>query len=277
MLNIGRSLVYQSKLPKHAVFLMSRITSPLLKNESPYHILYDKIPDINDFKVFGCFVYETTIQSQRSKLDSRGSKVVFMGYKTSFKGSVLLDLYTKEIFISRHLSFHKHTIPYSTNSESPTSNWHVYPNHKPNQPQHQSSIKHVAATDVLPITNTPLHIPNIPSPSQPTNLHPPLILDNYIDTQTPITIIPPNCLEITSQTINVPKQATISKKPPSYLKDYLCSSFTNQPQQSSSGTEFPISHYLSYSSLFLIFHHLIMSINNIHEPKSYTKASKFEY
>lgn len=87
ILNIGRSLVYQSKLPKHAVFLMSRITSPLLKNESPYHILYDKIPDINDFKVFGCFVYETTIQSQRSKLDFRGSKVVFMGYKTSFKGS----------------------------------------------------------------------------------------------------------------------------------------------------------------------------------------------
>lgn len=56
----------------------------------------------------------------------------------------------------------------------------------------------------------------------------------------------------------------------------MCSSFIDQPHTPSSGTSYPISNFLSYSLLFPIFHHLIMSINTLHKPNSYTEERKFE-
>ena len=48
ILNVARALLFQSKLPKffwsyaviHAVFLINRVPTPLLKQKSPYQLLY---------------------------------------------------------------------------------------------------------------------------------------------------------------------------------------------------------------------------------------------
>jgi transposase InsO family protein len=112
ILNVGRALLYHSKLPKsfwsyallHATFIINRVPTPVLGNMSPYQKIYDQLPDINSFKVFGSLCYASTLTAHRSKLDPRARKSVFLGYTTGFKGYVLLDFHTCEVFISRHVS-----------------------------------------------------------------------------------------------------------------------------------------------------------------------------
>jgi len=85
ILNVAKALLFQSKLPKifwsyvvlHAVFLINRVPTPLLKHKSPYQILYDALPDIHSFKVFGCLRFASTLLAHRSKLQSRAKKSVF--------------------------------------------------------------------------------------------------------------------------------------------------------------------------------------------------------
>lgn len=72
-------------------------------------------------------VYAFTLQYHKTKLENRDRKLVFLGYKVCFIGSVLLNFNTKELFISRHTSFHEHIIPYQTTNHSLTINWTIYP------------------------------------------------------------------------------------------------------------------------------------------------------
>nr|ABD32757.1 Integrase, catalytic region [Medicago truncatula] len=44
-------------------------------------------------------------------------KCCFLGYKSGFKGFVLFDLHSREIFISRNVIFHDHILPYPPSSE----------------------------------------------------------------------------------------------------------------------------------------------------------------
>lgn len=60
----------------HVVFLINRVTTPLLQNQSPYQLLHD---NMSVFKVFGSLWYASNIQSNRTKLDPKGIKVVFLG------------------------------------------------------------------------------------------------------------------------------------------------------------------------------------------------------
>jgi hypothetical protein len=73
ILNVGKALLFQSKLlPSfwsyaivHVVFLINRVPSPLLKNQSPYFVLHHQLPNLNYFKVFGCLCYASTLQNHR--------------------------------------------------------------------------------------------------------------------------------------------------------------------------------------------------------------------
>jgi hypothetical protein len=130
LLNVGRALLFQSKLPKsfwsyavlYATFLINRVPTPLLNHKSPYQLLHDSIPDKSVFKVFGSLCYASSLNSHRTKLDSRARKSVFLGDKSGYKGFVLYDLNTKEIFISRHVTFHEHILPYQSSNPSFTNN-----------------------------------------------------------------------------------------------------------------------------------------------------------
>jgi len=87
ILNVGRAILFQSKLPSsfwsyailHVVFLINRITIPLLHHKSPFQILYDKLPNISSFKVFGFLCYVSSLQAHKTKLQTRARKKCFLG------------------------------------------------------------------------------------------------------------------------------------------------------------------------------------------------------
>ncbi|XP_019457644.1 PREDICTED: uncharacterized protein LOC109358032 [Lupinus angustifolius] len=122
ILNVARALLFQSKLPKtfwsyvvhHAVYLINRLQTPNLQHKSPYELLNDKLPNLQDLRVFGSLCFASTLAQHRTKLDPRARKCIFLGFKDNTKGYILFDLRNREIFISRYVIFHEHIFPYNT-------------------------------------------------------------------------------------------------------------------------------------------------------------------
>ena len=120
LLNVARSLMFQSHLPKHfwgeavmtAAYIINRIPTPVLKGKTPYEMLNKKAPDYNNIKVFGCLCFASSLPVQRSKFDSRSRKSVFLGYPANIKGYKCYDLQTKQIFISRDVIFAENLFPF---------------------------------------------------------------------------------------------------------------------------------------------------------------------
>lgn len=85
---------------------MNKVDSPFLNKTSPYFVMHQKLLDLHVLKVFGSLVYTSTLHSHRTKLDPRGRKCIFLGFKTGMKGYILFDLNNKEIFVSRNTTHH---------------------------------------------------------------------------------------------------------------------------------------------------------------------------
>ncbi|KAI5390134.1 hypothetical protein KIW84_075458 [Lathyrus oleraceus] len=62
-----------------------------------------------------------------------------------------------------------------------------------------------------------------------------------------------------------------------HLKDYVCASFNDIPNQFSSGTSYPISNFLTYSNISPSQYCFSLSLTIHTEPNTFNEASKFEY
>ena len=134
ILNVSRALMFQSKLPKkywsyavlHAVYLINKIPTKILNNKSSYEVLYGEVPDLSNFKVFGCLSYASTLPVNRHKFDSRAKKCAFLGYKSGIKGFVLVDVHTYEIVVSRNVKFFDLEFPFHSSSITTVPSTHIY-------------------------------------------------------------------------------------------------------------------------------------------------------
>jgi len=85
-------------------------------------------PDFNQLKVFGSLCHASTLLTNSSKFDPRASKCVFIGFKKGTKGYILLNIQSREFFVSRDVVFYEHVFPYPrveyNNNETDSSNIH---------------------------------------------------------------------------------------------------------------------------------------------------------
>lgn len=84
---------------------MNRVPSPVLKNKSPYYMLFKEDLGLHTLKVFGTLTYASTLQSHRTKLAHRGIKCILLGFKQGVKG----------VIISRNVVHYEHIFPYASN------------------------------------------------------------------------------------------------------------------------------------------------------------------
>ena len=93
LLNVARSLMFQSKLPLSywtdcvliATHLINRTASSILNNQTPYQLLFQKPPNYNYFKVFGCLCFASTITNNRGKFQPKTTKCIFLGYPPNIR------------------------------------------------------------------------------------------------------------------------------------------------------------------------------------------------
>lgn len=90
---------------RHATYLINRIATRSLVQQTPYEALRGKRPNIEHLKVFGCTCYARTEAVGRRKLDDRSRVLVHLGIEPGTKAYRLLEPTSKKIIISRDVHF----------------------------------------------------------------------------------------------------------------------------------------------------------------------------
>ena len=125
----GLTLLAQANMPlsywdeafNTACFLINRLPSLTIQQDTPVHKLFGKNPDYTMLKVFGCACWPNLRPYNTKKLSFRTTRCVFLGYSSSHKGYKCLDRSTKRVYISRDVIFDENVFPFEElNSKSPT-------------------------------------------------------------------------------------------------------------------------------------------------------------
>jgi len=222
---------------------MNRVPNPILQNQSPYFLLHKMQPDLYQLKVFGSLAYASTLQAHRSKLASKARKCVFLGYKSDMKGVVLLDIHSKQIFVSRNVTHHESILPYQSNSSSLPWNYH---------------------TNIQSVSD----ISSSPNPESISNVSP-LPVDSSLSTTDDIPSSP-------TPSTSLPKSTRLRSQP-AYLKDYVCSSSTQSPSSVNSGISYPLSSFHSFHHLSSSHKAFSTSVTQSTEPKTYKEACQSDH
>jgi hypothetical protein len=100
-----------------ACYLINRLPTHLLKNKSPYELLFKSSPDYSNLRIFGCACWPNLRPYNSHKLQPRSTQCVFLGYSLRHKGYKCLNLNTGRLYISRDVLFKEFIFPFqSTNT-----------------------------------------------------------------------------------------------------------------------------------------------------------------
>nr|KYP64997.1 Retrovirus-related Pol polyprotein from transposon TNT 1-94 [Cajanus cajan] len=253
ILSMARALMFQSNVSKmfwnyaigHAVHLINRLPTRFLQQNSPYYVLYSEKPDFSHLKVFGCLAFASTLSHNRTKLEPRSRKCMFLGYSSGTKGFIMYDLKTRETFISRDVQFYENIFPLQKDFSIQSTDGPVVP------------IAQMPLTNCDPI---------------PSHTH-----DNLDETEDEhnFSTLPMTNSNNNNQPnieINIPEIRRTSqrvKNKPGYLQDYHCTLVASKVDQSSSTVRYPISDYLPYTSYSVVQQSFVSAISSIIEPRSY--------
>ena len=122
ILNIARALRFQVNLPIEywgecvltSAYLINRTPSILLKNKTPFEVLFGHAPGYKHLRVLGCLAYAHNGDHKGDKFPTRSRRCVFLGYPYGKKGYKLYDLDRKVIFVSRDVVFQETTFPFES-------------------------------------------------------------------------------------------------------------------------------------------------------------------
>jgi hypothetical protein len=86
-------------------YLVNRSPSSALDEKTPQEVWTGKEPSLTHLKVFGYDSYVHVPKENRSKLDKKVEKCIFIGYKDGLKGYKLWNPETKKVVYSQDVVF----------------------------------------------------------------------------------------------------------------------------------------------------------------------------
>lgn len=92
-----------------AIYLINCMPTKVLDHHSsPFQLLFNKIPQYLNLKVFGSLCFPFLRPYNCHKIQFRSSPCLFLGYSNSNYGYRCLDLYTNRLYVARHVRFNEH-------------------------------------------------------------------------------------------------------------------------------------------------------------------------
>jgi hypothetical protein len=86
-------------------YLANRSPSSMMDNKTPHEVWTSKKTSFEHIRVCGCDSYVHVTKENRSKLDNKAKKCIFMGYKDGVKGYNIWNPKTKKTIYSRDVVF----------------------------------------------------------------------------------------------------------------------------------------------------------------------------
>ena len=110
-----RAMLSDSKLPKKfwaealstASYVRNRSPTTAVKVMTLYEMWKGYKPNVNHLRIFGCSAYAHIPKDERSKMDPKAKKSIFLGYGIGIKGYRLFDTDTSKVFHSRDVRFNE--------------------------------------------------------------------------------------------------------------------------------------------------------------------------
>lgn len=90
---------------RHATYLINRVPSRALKNQTPYECLKGRKPSIGHIRVFGCVAHAKVDAALLKKLDDRSQALVHLGIEPGSEAYRLYNPSTRRIVMSRDVIF----------------------------------------------------------------------------------------------------------------------------------------------------------------------------
>ncbi|KAK2373624.1 putative mitochondrial protein [Trifolium repens] len=219
LVETGLTLLSKANLPMKywdhafitAAFLINRIPTPVLQNNSPYYVLLNKHPDYKALKIFGCACFPFLRPYHSTKLAYRSQECVFfLGYSSTYKGYKCLSS-DGRVYVSKDVLFNEQRFPYNQ----------IFSKNKPVPTSPASTNSPSQLSLFLPSLST-----NTPTPTQQTSSPPPTSPSaSNTPTQPPVL----NPIPLTT----IPMSPDIST--PTSLSDY--STTSSPPIQNSNASQ----------------------------------------
>jgi len=92
---------------KSSVYLINRMPTLVLQNQSPFECLFHLTPSYDFLCTFRCLCFSFLRPYHAYKLDFYSSPFVFLSYSSSHLGYRYLDLASQCVYISCHVWFHE--------------------------------------------------------------------------------------------------------------------------------------------------------------------------
>jgi hypothetical protein len=178
----GLALLAQAQMPLRfwddafntATFLINRMPSRTIDNDTPLHKLFGTQPNYTSLRVFGCACWPNLRAYNDKKLSFKTKRCTFLGYSASHKGYKCFDHTTGRVYISRDVIFDENIFPFSEIS-------HNCSTHTPKNSHHPTILPNLAkytenflmqfsepAAVPAPESAEPIHVPT-PEPANAIN------------------------------------------------------------------------------------------------------------
>ncbi|GJU79055.1 zinc finger, CCHC-type containing protein [Tanacetum coccineum] len=113
VLSTTRSMMKAMKLPltfwaeavRHAIYILNRVPTRALENKTPYEALYNRKPNLENLRIFGCTAYAKITIPHLKKLDDRSIPMIYLGVEEGSKACRLYDPIAKRKQVSRDVKF----------------------------------------------------------------------------------------------------------------------------------------------------------------------------
>ncbi|XP_016546143.1 uncharacterized protein LOC107846212 [Capsicum annuum] len=222
-----------------AAYLINRMPTPVLKDKSPFEILYGRKPSLEHLRVLGCLVFAKNVH-ETDKLKARAIKAIHMGYFPTQKGYILYDLAHDVFFVNKDVEFRETIFPFQEITTKSTPFLDAFSN----------NLLAVESSQFI-------------SSEQPPEQVPGLDVSMTVDVTQTTTTSSTHPQPFTEQ-----RRSTRSKAPPLWLKDFITA------KKSTTTPTYGLSNYISYDHLSTNYQAFIASNSVEVEPTSYADTIK---